>query len=243
MCGIALPACQPDRSDLGLQRLRASCRHASSAPRPSRVALVVAEVIAELGGQAPLQHRVHQRRQEPTLAGQSQTLLVGLRQHSVRHGPSTSSSTLSAGRPSGPNPNACRSSPGDTARGDSDSGRCPVLSIICSVVCADIAVLLPERRITSVTPVSSATSVHSPTDTLGKGRGRVVRPDLPRQRHDPPPHPTGLTAPPPARWSGSTNPAPRTVERQRPVPTQRRRRPRSTRGTPAITPTGRPVTL
>jgi len=53
--------------------------------RPGRP--LVAEVVGQLGGQATLQHRLDQRRQEPTLTGQLQPLLVDPGQQHIQPRP------------------------------------------------------------------------------------------------------------------------------------------------------------
>jgi hypothetical protein len=65
-------------SDLGRQRLGHGAVTAIGAPPARRVALLVAEVLGQLGGQATLEHSLDHLGQESTLAGELQAAAVDL---------------------------------------------------------------------------------------------------------------------------------------------------------------------
>ena len=65
-------------ADLGGHRLGRGAVPGVGAPPARRVALLVAEMLGQFGGQAPLEHRLDHLGQEPALAGQLQVAGVNL---------------------------------------------------------------------------------------------------------------------------------------------------------------------
>lgn len=67
---------QRDVTDLAGQRLRARTVAGIRTAPPGRITLRIAQMAGQLGLQTPLQHRLHQLGQQPTLTGQRQPITI-----------------------------------------------------------------------------------------------------------------------------------------------------------------------